>query len=170
LTSPTTGDLAAGATERITITAAAGTTTAIPQVTNVSVVSVNEPETTLADNSDTVVTTIKRQVNIRIDKSAPQTVVAGSGTGNLTYIVTATNTGPSDATGVRVRDDLLTSLPAGILIDAATDSGGGSYNSGTGIWTIGSLAEDEVRTLTVVLTVDGTVTTQSLTNLATSQP
>ncbi len=132
-----------------------------------SVVSVNEPETTLADNSDTVVTTINRQVNIRIDKSAPQTVVAGSGTGNLTYIVTATNTGPSDATGVRVRDDLLTSLPAGILIDAATDSGGGSYNSGTGIWTIGNLAKDEVRTLTVVLTVNDTVTTQSLTNLAT---
>ncbi len=161
------GHLAAGATERITITATAAAATAIPQLTNVSIVAANEPETSLTDNSDTVVTSVDRQVNIRIGKTAPLTVVAGDGAGNLVYTVTATNTGPATATGVSVRDQMLTGLPAGIVIDSAIDVGGGSYNSGTGIWTVGSLTANEVRTLTVVLTVDGTVTVNSLTNIAT---
>lgn len=53
----------------------------------------------------------------------------------ITYTVTLTNNGPSDATGVEVTD----LLPAGVTFDLAIPSIG-AYDDGTGVWTVGSLA------------------------------
>ena len=72
---------------------------------------------------------------------------------NVTFTVTITNnnTGPgvSTATGVTVTDI----LPAGLTFVSATPPGGTMYNSGTGIWTVGTLAPGASRTLTIVATV-----------------
>jgi uncharacterized repeat protein (TIGR01451 family) len=83
----------------------------------------------------------------------------GSGVGsNVTFTITLTNSGPSDATNVEVRDQ----LPAGLFYISSTPSAG-AYNSGTGIWTIGGVANAAVPTLQLVARIDAL---GSLTNTA----
>ena len=66
----------------------------------------------------------------------------------VTFTVMASDLGPSDATGVAVTD----ALPSGLTFQSATPSVG-SYNSGTGLWTIGNLANGNSETLTIVAVV-----------------
>ncbi len=66
----------------------------------------------------------------------------------VTYILTATNLGPGDATGVVVSDD----LPPGVTY--ADDTGGGAFDQSSGAWTVGSLAANASATLQIVVTVD----------------
>lgn len=61
---------------------------------------------------------------------------------------TVTNTGTS-ATGVQVT----AAVPAGLTFVSATPSVG-SYDSGTGIWAVGSMANGASATLTLTVTVD----------------
>jgi uncharacterized repeat protein (TIGR01451 family) len=56
-----------------------------------------------SDNSATVTTIITQSADLRVVKSAPATVVAST---NLTYTITVTNDGPSDASNVVVTDTL----------------------------------------------------------------
>jgi len=72
-------------------------------------------------------------------------------TGQLvTYTVTLSNAGPSDATGVVV-DEV---LPEGLTYVAA-EATQGTYDASTGAWDVGDLAVDEVATLTVDARVTG---------------
>ena len=66
----------------------------------------------------------------------------------VTFTVTARDAGPSTATGVTVQD----LLPAGVTFVSATPSRG-SYNSGTGTWTIGTLNLSTAQTLVIQATV-----------------
>jgi uncharacterized repeat protein (TIGR01451 family) len=75
---------------------------------------------------------------------------SGSGIGTeATFTITLTNSGPSNATGVAVRDQ----LPAGLTYVSSTPSVG-TYDSGTGIWSIGNLASGTSVTLTLVARID----------------
>jgi uncharacterized repeat protein (TIGR01451 family) len=65
-----------------------------------------------------------------------------------TLAVTNAAASPDAATNVAVRDV----LPAGATFVSA--SGFGSYNSGTGIWTVGSIPAGTTRTLTINVTVN----------------
>lgn len=67
----------------------------------------------------------------------------------ITYTLQVTNAAgaPTTATGVSVTD----LLPAGTSY--VSDSGAGTYDSGTGLWTIGSIAAGQTRTLTITATV-----------------
>jgi len=81
-------------------------------------------------------------------------VIAGSGAGNLTYVVTVKNLGPDPATGVTVGADV--DFPSGVSIVSVTASAGTSWapsNNVPGTWTVGNLAVDATKTLTFVLTV-----------------
>src|SRR5262249_1463127 len=69
----------------------------------------------------------------------------------VTFTITATNRGPSDATGVVVEDR----LPAGLGFVSATPSQG-SYDPADGSWTVGDVAVGESASLTLVATVDAT--------------
>lgn len=74
----------------------------------------------------------------------------------VTLIVTARDNGPSDATGVAVSYPLPSSLQF-----VEYDSSQGTYNSATGLWTVGALARTQSGKLTIqarVLT-PGTITT-----------
>lgn len=68
---------------------------------------------------------------------------------SITYTLTATNASgsPLTATGVTVTDQ----LPAGVTFVSA--SGAGTYNSATGVWTVGSLTPGQTASLTITATV-----------------
>lgn len=80
---------------------------------------------------------------------------------NVTFTVTATNTGASNNTGVVVND----LLPAGLTLVSATPSAG-SYNSTTGVWTIGGLNSGTSATLTMIATVTGAGTYSNTATIA----
>ena len=67
---------------------------------------------------------------------------------NVTFTVTATNAGPSAATGVSVTDV----LPSGLTFVSAAPTQGG-YSSGTGVWTIGTLPVGASVSLALVANV-----------------
>ncbi|MEG0761754.1 MAG: Ig-like domain-containing protein, partial [Chryseobacterium sp.] len=68
---------------------------------------------------------------------------------NVTFTLTASNAGPSDAPSVTVND----ALPTGYTFVSATPSVG-TYSGG--VWTIGTLANGATATLTIVATVNNT--------------
>ena len=70
---------------------------------------------------------------------------------NVTFSIAVTNNGPSTATGVNLTDQ----LPSGLTYVSATPTQG-TYNSGTGVWTIGTLANGATATLTLTGTVNAT--------------
>ena len=74
-----------------------------------------------------------------------------SGT-NISYTLTASSAAASNltATGVTVLDI----LPLGVSFVSA--SGSGSYNAGTGIWTVGTLAPGASASITITVTVTAT--------------
>ncbi|GHB67277.1 hypothetical protein GCM10007390_20730 [Persicitalea jodogahamensis] len=69
---------------------------------------------------------------------------------NVVFTLNVTNNGPAAATGVSVNDQ----LPSGYTY--VSDNGGGAYNSSTGVWTIGSLANSGTASLQITATVKPT--------------
>lgn len=80
---------------------------------------------------------------------------------SISYTLSVTNaaTSPATATGVTVQD----TLPAGFAFTGA--SGFGTYSSGTGVWTVGSIPPGTTRTLTISGTVSASAGA-SVTNTA----
>src|SRR5262249_47304215 len=66
----------------------------------------------------------------------------------VTFTVTLTDNGPSTATNVRVTD----LLPAGLTFVSATPSQG-TYDSATGLWTVGTVTTTAPQTLRIRATV-----------------
>ncbi len=65
----------------------------------------------------------------------------------VTITVTVANAGPNNATGVMV------SAPMASGITYVSDDGGGAYVAGTGVWTVGALANGASATLNITATV-----------------
>lgn len=96
-----------------------------------------------------VTVVITASTDLRVTKTASNlTPNFGS---NITFLITAINNGLSPATGVSVTD----LLPSGYTFVSATPSTG-TYVSGTGIWTIGAMANAATATLSIVATVKAT--------------
>ncbi|MCA9123215.1 MAG: DUF11 domain-containing protein [Planctomycetaceae bacterium] len=72
---------------------------------------------------------------------------------NVTFTLTLTNAGPDAATNVSVID----ALPTGMSFVSSIPSQG-AYDSGTGVWTIGTVTSGIAATLQVVASVDSTGT------------
>jgi LPXTG-site transpeptidase (sortase) family protein len=79
-----------------------------------------------------------------VSNSTPQ---VGS---NINFTLTITNSGPDAATGVTVVDV----IPSGFAY--ISDNGSGAYNSSSGIWTVGNLAVNETKSLTITVRVNAT--------------
>src|SRR5207253_10493098 len=116
--------LAASATyPAITIAIAVGQAAATPLTNTASVSGGGEVNT--GNDSASDVTTMTSRADIGVAKIASSgSVTVGS---NVDFTITATNAGPSNATGVQITDQ----LPAGLTFVSATPSAG-TYNSGTG--------------------------------------
>ncbi|MFO0868385.1 MAG: DUF11 domain-containing protein [Pirellulales bacterium] len=124
-----------------------------------SVKTVDQGDTNPANNQDSEVLTPNR-VDIAVLKTVNDNTPDKNQ--NVTFTVTATNNGPAAATGVTLTD----LLPAGLTFVSATPSGSTTFNSATGLWTIGALgntAGNNSATLTIVATV---VASNTITNTA----
>ena len=66
----------------------------------------------------------------------------------IVYTITVSNAGPDTATNVEVTDQ----LPDGVTY--VSDDGGGDYDSGTGVWDVGDVANGGSATLDITATVD----------------
>ena len=96
------------------------------------------------------------ETDLQVSKvDSPDPVIAGN---QLTYTITVTNLGPSDATGVVVTE----TLPGAVSYVSDTPSQG-TYNSGTAEWSVGPLADGASETLTLTVLVDP-ATTGTITN------
>ena len=124
-------------------------------------------ETADPTNCDTAVATVVvggvadlQTVKVRTSSSAE----VGVGD-TVTYTITVTNNGGNEATNVSLTD----LLPAGLTATANNGSvSAGTYDSGTGVWSIGSLANGASATLTIEGTVDAGQEGNSITNTTTA--
>ncbi len=136
-------------------------------------VNVNVLQTAGASVTNTAAVSGGGQTNTSNDSASdPTTVVSSSDLSlaktvnnpnpiqgqNVTFTLTLTNTGPSNATNIVVTD----LLPAGLTFVSATPSAG-TYTSGTGAWAVASLTSGANATLQIVALVSGT---GSITNTA----
>ncbi|RAJ80341.1 putative repeat protein (TIGR01451 family)/gliding motility-associated-like protein [Chitinophaga dinghuensis] len=137
------GTLQDGETATLTITA---TVLATGNYSNTATVTGTEKDPDLTNNSRTVTPVPVPVTKLRISKTiSNQTPDVSS---QVTFTITATNDGPSDATSVTVKDI----LQSGYQFKQATATVG-SYSQTTGIWNIGNLANGQTVTLQIVATV-----------------
>jgi large repetitive protein len=135
------GNLANGSSATLTVTATV-TQAAVPSVTNVGIVSGNESDPNLSNNTDPETITPNVVTDLRIVKTVDNsTPVVGT---NVTFTVVVHNDGPSDATGVLAYD----LLPPGLVYVSHTTSTG-IYIPITGLWTIGNIPNGGSRSLTI---------------------
>ena len=138
--------------------------TAAGSVTNSVTVS-GGGDNSAANNTATDPTTIISSADLSLTKTADN--AAPLINQNVTFTITVTNTGPTNTTGVTVRD----LLPAGLSFVSATPSA--SYVAATGVWTIGALNSGANSTLQIVarVTASGTITnTAQVTASAVTDP
>ncbi len=113
----------------------------------------------LTDTEDTTaVQNLGIPTDLQIDKLAPTTVIAGE---QLTYTLVVTNAGPAIATNVQLVD----ALPSGVDFLSASASNGGLCNAGV-YCDLGTLANQEVVTITVVVDVGEDQAGNTLHNVA----
>ena len=138
--------LANAASAQFTLVVEAGNTTS---ATNTATVSSDSADPNPVNDSSTVVTTVTPSADVEVTKDGPGTISAGS---DITYTVTVTNNGPSDAANVSLTD----TLPADTtFVSISQDSGPAFSCGGTGpvICTIDPLPAGETATFTIVLHV-----------------
>ena len=86
------------------------------------------------------------KIDLQLTKAVNPNVVTPGAV--LTYTLTLSNDGVDTATNIEVKDV----LPA--RLSYQSDSGAGSYNATTGIWTVGTVAAGTTKTLVISAKVD----------------
>ena len=156
----TVGTIAADGSVNLVLTVTVDAGTAGQTITNTATVTAADQTDTDASNDAASVSVTVTAVDLGLAKAVDDATPDEGQT--VTFTVTLTNTGPDAATGVSVSDP----VPAGLTFVSATPSTG-SYGSGTGVWTVGSVAAGGSATLTLVATVDAGTRGQTITNTAT---
>ncbi|MFN8454391.1 MAG: DUF11 domain-containing protein [Anaerolineae bacterium] len=154
-----TGEVASGGSAAVTIQVNVSLASS-GVLTNTATVGSTESDSNPSNNNVTATTTITQNTDLSITKSdSPDPVTAGA---NLTYNLSVTNNGPSNATGVTVQD----TLPAGVTFQSFTSGAPCSHVSGTVTCNFGALAAGNQATVAIVVKVNDT-TTGNLINNAT---
>ena len=144
----TIGDMANGTSVTLTITA---TVLATGTYANTATVTASETDPDTSDNTSTVTPNPNPVANLKVEKTVDNsTPKVGD---NITFTIKVSNNGPSNATGVSVSD----LLPSGYTL-VSSNTATGTYNTATGVWTIGNLALSSVATLTITAKVNATGT------------
>ncbi|WND82000.1 CARDB domain-containing protein [Lysobacter capsici] len=139
----TVGNLAAGSNETLTVVA---TVLATGSYANTATATSTTGDPTPGNNTATNTPTPVASADLAVTKTASNAApIVGT---NVTFTVTVSNNGPSSADAVNVTDQ----LPAGYTFVSANPSVG-TYNAGTGVWAVGTLASGANATLDIVATV-----------------
>ena len=106
--------------------------------------------TTIVDENHTSTTseakiTVRPIVDLELTKMVDKTNIKEGE--KVTYTLTVKNNGPSDATGVKVTDKAITQHK---FVSASSND----YDSTTGVWSIGDLANGSSVTLTVTVIIE----------------
>jgi large repetitive protein len=133
-------------------------------LTNVATSSETTADPTSGNNSSTATATVDADADVSVTKTGPSSVVAGS---NITYTITVTNNGPSDAQAVSLTD----AVPAGTTRVSFVQNTGPAFScSGTTTetCTIATLAAGASATFTFVVSaiVDPLAISPPVTNTA----
>ncbi len=119
----------------------------------------NTAEITNVDQTDPLLTNNTSSVDIQANCTVPKAdlelvkiadksqVLKGD---TLTYTLTLTNKGDSEATDVAVTD----TLPIDVTFVSATPTAGTTFDDGTKVWSIPSLPKNNVVTLQIVVTIN----------------
>jgi uncharacterized repeat protein (TIGR01451 family) len=120
-------------------------------ISNTATVSGTEHDSNPNNNTSTAITEVNPEADLSITKTgSPDVVLPGN---NITYTITVTNEGPSNATGVVVTD----LLPAGVtFVSAKGTQGDFNLANRTLTWNVGTLSVGSSATLTIVVTVNTT--------------
>jgi uncharacterized repeat protein (TIGR01451 family) len=138
------GDLAAGASTTFTIVVTPPPPLAGVTLSDQASVSGNQSDPTPDDNSVTIPTSvIGPTADLGLSGSAPSSVIVGS---NLTYTLTVTNNGGTEATDVTLTDP----LPDHVTFVSATS--GVTPFQGILTFDLGDLAANASSTITIVVT------------------
>ncbi len=109
-------------------------------ISNFATISGDQPDSRLVNNTKSVGIVVKG-ADLAVEKTVSDaTPIVGD---EITFTVTVTNQGPESAPDV-VATDIIPSLlgPGNPFTLVSTSASQGSYDSGTGIWTVGALAYD----------------------------
>src|SRR5205823_5284288 len=142
------GTLAAGGSTTITITALISA--AVPNGTtdtDTATVTSTTTDSNAANNMATFDTMVNASADLAITKTGPATANAGA---NVTYTLSVTNNGPSDAQNVLLTD----TLPAGETFMSASEGSGGGTSY---VDLVGTFAAGATRTITLVAMINPTV-------------
>ncbi|WP_433810950.1 Ig-like domain-containing protein [Flavobacterium johnsoniae] len=134
------GNLANGASATLSIVALVNSS---GPYANTAEITGNETDTDLLNNTATAVPVVN--TNLSITKTINSSAVNVGDT--VTFTITASNAGPSNATGITVNDI----LPAGYTFVSASTSGGVWSDPN---WTISNLANGASETLTITAAVN----------------
>ncbi len=141
------GDLIDGASATLTITATVDAGTGGSTITNTATITdVDQPDSHLDDNYDFVNIFPEQVAPDEADLAVMKDVnthlpIEGD---TITYTVTVINTGPAEATNIELTDQ----LPGEVTYQSYSASQG-TYVNGSGIWSIGNLADGASATLTI---------------------
>ena len=91
-----------------------------------------------------------READLSLTKGVSNAAPVNGANINYTLSVTNAATSTLTATGIQVRDQ----LPLGVIFVSAT--GTGSYNGGTGVWSVGSLTPGASASITMTVNVTAT--------------
>ncbi|MCL2115581.1 MAG: hypothetical protein FWH29_05100, partial [Methanobrevibacter sp.] len=156
----TIGNLNVGNTVSLNITVRVNGTGNIANVANVSVNETNIGNNSTGGNDTNF--TVNATVNLTITKTNNLTPGAVVNVGDLiTYIITVSNSGPDNATGVVVTDVLDSRL---IFVNSS-----GNYDNGTGLWTIGNLNVGDTVSLSIFVRVNGTGNIANVANVSVNE-
>ena len=152
-------DLSLGASAQLQLSATVAAGTAGTTLTNQAEISAAGAADILTENNVAVVEITVVSVDVGLGKSATPSAPAERGL--LVYDITATNYGPDSATGITIRDI----LPNGVTyVSQAADTG--SYDPGTGTWTLGTLAPSQTAHLALTTIVNTNTAGRAITNTA----
>jgi len=165
----TIGTLASGSMVTLAITANVDVSTVGMTIANtVAGLSLDQTDPNATNDTDMASFLVVDDVDLSVTKTVDDATPAEQGT--VIYTVTVANTsGTVAASSVSVTD----LLPSGVTYVSDTPSQG-SYVSGTGVWTVGSIAASSNATLDITATVDvatgGTMIVNTANGLTADQP
>lgn len=161
----TLGTIAAGANAQYTVTVTVDSD-ASGSLTNNATVTASSPLINTGDDTASEITTVIQEADLSITKTDDADPV-GAGL-PLTYTVSVTNNGPSDAADVVVTD----TLPAGVTFNST--SGCAEDPTGVPTCTLGTVVAGDTVNVTVVVDVDpttsGTITNNASVVTSTADP